>query len=267
MSRYLATSDFFIGASAGSTNIPSMHYHASYELYYLQVGHRDYFIEDKLFSVSAGDFVLIPPRKLHRTGGEYGERILIGFTAEFLEKVYTKDTCAYLLRCFDDWKRTPSPNQQAGCIDLLTKMLSCKDQIESALLLGMLLMELQTCNPKEIAEDFVSTIVSYINKNYATIDTIDGIADHFFISKYHLCRIFKKAMKTTVIDYLNQIRVKNACQMLTFSQKSVGEISELCGYHSTAYFSSLFKQITGRTPSEYRKDTLHSKPGENSNIL
>ena len=90
MSRYLATSDFFIGASAGSTNIPSMHYHASYELYYLQVGHRDYFIEDKLFSVSAGDFVLIPPRKLHRTGGEYGERILIGFTAEFLEKVYTK---------------------------------------------------------------------------------------------------------------------------------------------------------------------------------
>ena len=259
MSRYLATSNFFIGVSAGSTNTPSMHYHASYELYYLQVGHRDYFIEDKLFSVSAGDFVLIPPRKLHRTGGEYGERILISFTQEFLENVYTKDTCQHLLRCFDDWKRTPTPSQQALCVDYLTKMLSSQDPVACALLLGMLLLELQSCSPEEIAEDSISAIVSYINKNYATIDTIDGIADHFFISKYHLCRIFKKAMKTTVIDYLNQIRIKNACQMLTFSKKSVGQISELCGYHSTAYFSSLFKQITGKTPSDYRKDAIHRK--------
>lgn len=255
MNHFSATSDFFVSVSSGNLFMPSMHYHASYELYYLQVGKRDYFIEDKLFSVSAGDFVLIPPGKLHRTGGEYGERILIGFTADFLSKVYTQETCDQLVKCFEHWKRTPTPSQQERYFKLLQKLQASTDQIESALLLGTLLLELQSCSTEEIKEDSVSVIVAYINKNFASINTIEDIAAHFYISKFHLCRIFKNAMKITVIDYLNQIRIKNACQMLSFSNKSIGEISELCGYHATAYFSSVFKQITGKTPSQFKKDS------------
>lgn len=256
MNHFAATSDFFISATSGNLYMPSMHYHASYELYYLQTGTREYFIEDKLFSVSAGDFVLIPPGKLHRTGGEYSERILVGFTTEFLAKTFSEDTCNSLVQCFEHWKRTPTPAQQEKYFKLLKKMQESTDSTESALLLGMLLLELQNCTNEEIKEDAVSAMVAYINKNYATINTIEDISDHFFISKYHLCRIFKSAMKITVIDYLNQIRIKNACQLLTCSDRTVGEIAELCGYHATAYFSSVFKQITGKSPSAFRKDSL-----------
>ena len=255
MNHYAATSEFFTSIASGNTYMPSMHYHASYELYYLQVGQRDYFIEDKLFSVTAGDFVLIPPGKLHRTGGEYGKRILVGFTAEYLQKFYTEDTCKYLLACFDGWKRTPSPAQQKRCIEYLQDLQDCKDKNRAGLLLGTLLLELSDCPADEIQGDSIGNILSFINKNYAQIKSIDEIASAFFISKFHLCRIFKNAMKITVVDYLNQIRIKNACQMLTFSDKSINQIAEDCGFHSASYFSSLFKNATGKSPSDYARDT------------
>ena len=255
MNYYSATSDFFTSVVSGNINIPSMHYHSSYELYYLQVGRRDYFIEDKLFSVTAGDFVLIPPGKLHRTGGEYGKRMLVGFTEDYLKRFYTEDICQYLLSCFDSWKRTPSPAQQKRCIEYLQELQECKDKNRTGLLLGALLLELSDCPADEIQGDTISNVLSFINKKYATIKSIDEIASAFFISKFHLCRIFKNAMKITVIDYLNQIRIKNACQMLTFSDKRINQIAEDCGFHSTAYFSSLFKKITGKSPSDYARDT------------
>ena len=254
MSSFCTTPDYMINIDSGNQKMPSMHYHASYELYYLRAGNRDYFIEDKLFPVTAGDFVLIPAGKLHRTGGEYGERILVGFKTEFLRRVYTQETVDRLVNCFIHWKRTPSPGQQKACTDLLKKLLESEDDTQSALLLGMLLLELDTYHNQDIQEDAISPIVTYINKQYSTITSLDDIATQFYISKHHLCRIFKNAMKITVIDYLNQIRIKNACQMLLFTTKNIGEISEACGFHSTAYFSRVFKELTEKSPSEYRKD-------------
>ena len=67
MQSFMATADHIIETTSGNHKMPSMHYHASYELYYLEMGSREYFVEDKLFSVAAGNFVLIAQGKLHRT--------------------------------------------------------------------------------------------------------------------------------------------------------------------------------------------------------
>lgn len=254
MQRYCTTSEFFVGVSSGNTAMPAMHYHNAYELYYLEVGSREYFIEDKLFQVDAGDFVLIPPGKLHRTGGAYGKRILVQFTERYLCKYYTREVADQILQCFAHWKVTPTHPQQKRCIDLIKQMTTGCEPLEEMILLGQLLIELGKCASEEIQEDSVSKIVSFINANYGKIDTIEDIAQYFFISKYHLCRIFKNAMKVTIIEYLNQIRIKNACQFLSFSDEDIGEIAERCGYHSIAYFSNVFKKITGQSPSEFRRE-------------
>jgi len=254
MNSFCTIPDYFVDISSGKKKMPSMHYHTAYELYYLQAGSREYFIEDKLFSVLPGDFVLIPPGKLHRTGGEYGERILINFHVNFLQKFYTEDMIAQLVQCFDAWKRTPSPTQQNTCTHLLKKILESKDEATSALLLGTLLMELNSISPPVMHENAMNPIVAFINQNYATITSLEEIADRFYISKHHLCRIFKKTMKLTVVDYLTQIRLKHACQMLLFSQMPIGKISDACGFHSSAYFSRVFKENTGKSPVEYRRE-------------
>ena len=61
-------------------------------------------------------------------------------------------------------------------------------------------------------------------------------------------------MKVTVIEYLNQIRIKNARQLLEFSDKDIGQVAQLCGFRSTAYFCNLFRKLTGTSPTEFRRE-------------
>ena len=244
---------FTISTDSGACVMPSMHYHDTYELYYLDAGSREYFIEDKLFSVSAGNFVLIPPGKLHRTGGEYGIRTLINFKREFLEAVYTKPMVDKMLTCFDRWWLNPDREQQAVCTGYLKKMLARHDTMETAVTLGLLLLELSKCNSREFVNDNVNAIVAYINANYHRLHSIEEVAEAFFISKYHLCRVFKNAMKITVIEYLNQVKIKQACHLLLHTKLDMGEIAAQCGFHSAAYFSKVFRKLMNQRPMEYRK--------------
>lgn len=253
MGDYAKTPDHVITVCSSSGKMPAMHYHDSYELYYLSMGSREYFIEDKLFCVSAGDFVLIQPGKLHRTGGEYGTRTLINFTEDFLSRYFSPELRQELLGCFCHMKLVPDGEQGQRCRELLKQIGQSGSDSEFALLLGMLLQALGKSPAPEIQDDFVGGIVSYINRNYAKITTLDKIADDFYISKYHLCRVFKNAMKITVVDYLTQIRLKNARQLLEFSDKDIGQIAQSCGFHSTAYFCNLYRRITGESPSQFRK--------------
>ena len=253
MAFYEKTSEYFISQKSGGGKMPAMHYHDSYELYYLSQGSREYFIEDKLFHVAAGDFVLISPGKMHRTGGDYGTRILVNFTDRFLARHYSTGMMENLLQCFAHMKLVPDAARMQYCNTLLTKLAQSEDEAEFALVLGALLKELSKCPAQELKDDFVGTIVAFINRNYAQIATLDMIADAFFISKYHLCRIFKNAMKVTVIDYLNQVRIKKARQLLEFSDRDIAQIAAACGFHSASYFCNLFRKLTGETPSDYRR--------------
>ena len=259
MQSFLATADHIIETTTITKKMPSMHYHTSYELYYLEMGSREYFVEDKLFSVAAGEFVLIAPGKLHRTGGEQCVRTLINFTKEFLCRYLAPDAVEQMLVCFENPKIVPTERQQGGCKQLLRRLAASADETEFALTLGLLLLTLGRCGSEEIENDYVSTVVEYINGHFAQITSIGQIAEAFFVSKYHLCRVFKNAMKLTIIEYLNQVKIKNARQMLEFSDREVGDIAELCGFNSVAYFSNVFKKITGMAPSEYRKNTRGDK--------
>ena len=259
MQSFLATADHIIETTAITKKMPSMHYHSSYELYYLEMGSREYFVEDKLFSVATGEFVLIAPGKLHRTGGEQCVRTLINFTKEFLCRYLNPDTVEQMLGCFEYPKLVPTERQQGNCKQLLRRIASSVDEEEFALNLGLLLLALGRCGGQEIENDYVSTVVEYINRNFAEITSIGQIAEAFFVSKYHLCRVFKNAMKVTLIEYLNQVKIKNARQLLEFSERDVGDIAESCGFNSVAYFSNVFKKITGMAPSEYRKGTRNDR--------
>lgn len=247
------TENHFISVKAWRQQMPSMHYHSSYELYYLDSGTRDYFVEDKFFSVKAGSFVLIPPSTFHRTGGAYARRILIGFTHDFLTRTYTLEAIEDMLKCFNKTLISPTEKILDRCKSLLNELNDCTTEREFAIYLGNLLCELSKCQEEASYNKQMSTLIEYINTHYFEIESIEQIAEHFYISKYHLCRIFKNTMNLTVIDYLNNIKIKNACDYLTNTDKSVLEISQLCGFNSSAYFSNVFKKFTNLSPNVYRK--------------
>lgn len=254
MNQFSATKEYRIGTTWGDLKMPSMHYHASYELYYLEAGNREYFVEDRVFSVSAGTFVLIPPGKLHKTGGDYGLRTLVVFSDAFLGRNFSPIAVEGLLKCFDHLQIIPPESRQPEFKGMLKKLEESNSELEFAVYLSVLLTELSKCTAEETCDEYMSGIVEYINSHYAQITAINQIAEHFFLSKYHLCRVFKNAMGITLIDYLNQVRVKNACGLLSSTDQSIQKIAVLCGFRSGTYFSNLFKKHTGLSPREYRQN-------------
>ena len=95
-------------------------------------------------------------------------------------------------------------------------------------------------------------ILDYINENYVKIVNLDEISEKFYITKSHLCRIFKKTAGLSVIKYINGLKIQKACYLLDKTELSITEIAFECGYNSTMYFCRIFKQLTGFSPLKYR---------------
>lgn len=254
MIKYTRTREFFAETKSGVPAMPFTHYHSSYELYYLEAGKRDYLVEDKYFTISAGDFVLIKPNVLHRTNGGYSLRTWVGFSQEFLQKTYTPAAIKHMLKCYDNVLISPPEEMQEELKSLVKSLTKCTNPIDFASELGVLLRKLSKCTPDNHYDKRMSTIIKYINQNFSNIHSIEQIADRLHISKYYLCRLFKDATGITLIDYLNTIKVKNACKFLETTNKDLLEISQICGFNSSAYFSNVFKKIMKQSPSKYRQN-------------
>lgn len=253
--------EYAIEYRAGVPAMPIAHYHNTYELYYLDAGNRDYLVDDKFFSITAGDFVLIKPYVIHRTTGGYSLRTLIDFSLDFLQKTFTPAATKHCLKCFDNVTIHPPETVLPELKKLMSSMSEATNPIDFASDLGMLLRKLSQCAPDNQFDKRMSTVINYIHQHFSGIQSIDEIAEQLHISKYHLIKLFKEATGTTLIDYLNGVKVKNACEYLKTTDKNMTEISNLCGFNDSAYFSNVFHKTMHVSPSKYRKEEKNKKVG------
>lgn len=108
------------------------------------------------------------------------------------------------------------------------------------------------------ASGVMSKAIEYINNNIFTDIDIDKICSYIHMSKFHFCRQFKKRTGMTVMEYILKTRIVMAKNMLLKEDISVTEISNRCGFSSISYFSRIFKEETGVTPLNYRKQGINS---------
>ena len=104
----------------------------------------------------------------------------------------------------------------------------------------------------------IQAIHQYITKNYTTKITLDNLCFLFGTNKTTLCRSFRHEYGTTVLSYINSLKIKEAKALLRENKLSVTEISEQLGFSSIHYFSRQFKKITGHSPKEYSQ-SIRSK--------
>ncbi|MBR4163282.1 MAG: helix-turn-helix transcriptional regulator [Solobacterium sp.] len=83
--------------------------------------------------------------------------------------------------------------------------------------------------------------------------TIDDITAHTDISKYHLSHLFKQYTGKTIREYLIELRIRTAEELLETTNKSISEIASLLQFCDQSYFTYRFRKITGMTPNAYRK--------------
>lgn len=95
-------------------------------------------------------------------------------------------------------------------------------------------------------------VKEYIDANYADKITLDRLSEMFSINKFYLERIFKEQFGVSIINYLTNIRITHAKRLLRFTDKSIEQVGADCGITPLYYFSRMFKQTEGISPSEYR---------------
>lgn len=96
--------------------------------------------------------------------------------------------------------------------------------------------------------------LAYIDEHYAEKISLEQIAAQSHVNSTYMSELFKKEMGVRLIDYINNLRVIHACEYLRFSNYSMGQIAELCGFNDQNYFTKVFKKFLNTTPSNYRVD-------------
>lgn len=102
-------------------------------------------------------------------------------------------------------------------------------------------------------DNTIIKINAYLESNFASVVTLDDIAEAVGMDKFNMCKYYKQKCNATIIDDLLKIRIESAKRMLRYGNDSVEKIGGLCGFESPSYFCKKFKQIVGVTPLQYRK--------------
>lgn len=121
-------------------------------------------------------------------------------------------------------------------------------------ILDTILNETMITSDSQIDFYALKNAIIYLENNYTRDDiSIDYLANLCNYTPAHFINLFKKIYNTTPKNYLINLRIEKAKDLLIYSSYSVLEISELIGYSSPAYFSAAFKSIEGCSPLQYRK--------------
>ncbi len=107
--------------------------------------------------------------------------------------------------------------------------------------------------PTSVPRERVNAMLEYVNQHYAESIQLNDFVEVLHINKHYICKLFRQYTGKTVLKYVNEMRVRKAEEMLLSSDRSVTEIAYATGFPDFNYFSRIFKQVMGVTPSQLRK--------------
>ncbi|MDQ0857073.1 AraC family transcriptional regulator [Bacillus sp. V2I10] len=102
----------------------------------------------------------------------------------------------------------------------------------------------------------------YIKKNCHTDLSLEAMAKEFNLSPQYVSKIFKEELGISYIDYLIKCRIEKAKKMMEKGSFSLKEIVFEVGYNDPNYFSSVFKKVCKKSPSQYKDSLLANKIGQ-----
>lgn len=111
--------------------------------------------------------------------------------------------------------------------------------------------------PEEAATDSANSFVarqafSYMREHSADKISLQDVADHCYVSQWHLSKLLHKHLNETFYDLLNGVRVEKAKELLEDPALRISEIAAIVGYADTAHFSRVFKKCEGISAGDYR---------------
>lgn len=259
MAKTKVKDDFVMEYHNGSENMNTFVYSENYKIIFVLSGKQAILFNDGYYLADSQSIVLIPKNEPHRfLNDDECEWISLSFNDKFIYQYFTDNAAKTIMKCFE--------HRVFGCDDSyelirsrvygMYKKYREKSDMLFVDIAEILMIVSELCPSdkfKKVDNASLMDVVNYITKHYDTDITIDSMAKICFISKSAFCRLFKKTIGMTPIQYLNNIRVQKAVSLLLTTKLSITEVAMRCGFSSASYFDRIFKNITGILPSEFRK--------------
>lgn len=102
-------------------------------------------------------------------------------------------------------------------------------------------------------------VSGYIDQHFREDLSLNGLAALVFFSPSHLSRTFNKECGMTINAYINRQRVAEAVRLLKSTAFSVQEIAQRCGFSNISHFNRVFKEVSGRSPMQLRREGEHGR--------
>jgi AraC-like DNA-binding protein len=258
------------------------HYHPEFELTYIQSSQGRRFVGDTIENYRSGDLVLLGPNLPHTwrsengAAGKRGNRskqelhraIVIQFDRDFLgPQIYEAPEFEPVARLFG---RAHKGLRIAGntCDDVSRMMLEMKKLTRFDRLVGLLRIldvlakgrqDVRTiCKtgppqaPEPSAHRRIDRVISHLNENYTGEISQEYVAKRMDMSPAAFSRFFRKTTGTTFVEYVGELRISHACNLLIDTDCTILDVSLRAGFNNLSNFNRKFLRFKGMTPRNYR---------------
>jgi AraC-like DNA-binding protein len=277
ISDYLAQIDDHINFLHATRKPPfnvHFHLHKGCEIFFLIRGDVNYFVDKTVYPLQYGDLIITNEHEIHKpalTTDAMYERVTIEFNPALLTQFQTESFQP--LQCFYDRplgehnKITLTELEHATLVDLFQKYNHAKKhpfEGDALMKLGYLLAILshvhrfyETNKEKALGVDLpirLTPILAYLNQHLAEDLSLEQLEKQFYISRYHLSRLFKKHTGSTIHEYIVFKRIALAKRLL----KDGATVTEAClgsGFNDYTGFLRMFKKKVGVLPKHYAKQS------------
>ena len=253
------------------------HYHPEFELTLITDGFGKRLIGDSHENFSTGDLVLVGSGLPHTWSTEWSKNktvsaVVIQFSAAFINNFIQFEECMDIRKLLENASRglffkndtsngiekliRKLPNKvglkrMTSLLEILQKLVSSNQTILSS--------EFYTANRNKENEKRINKICGHLQEKFSEQIALDDAAAMVHLSKSAFCKFFKRMMKINFSDYLNDIRIANACSQLSETDKTIREIAMDTGFESLTYFNRIFLRKKGKTPTAFRKNLFALK--------
>ena len=213
---------------------------------------------NRIFSLNPGQIITSPEFK------EVGYYLAVYVDTDFINKifesmggkskvVFTNDCnipnsgIAEMIELFIDENKKANPGcklmLQTLSIQLAVYMIRC---VKNNLLTF-------PQNYNNCRKDNIRRTVEFIRENYYNSFSIDNLSHIANLSPYHFIRVFKAETGKTPYEFLLEIKVEKAIELIKTRKYTITEIAMICGFTSSSHFSNVFRKIKGISPTDFIK--------------
>ena len=261
---------------------PSWHFHPEFEIMLVLEGRGIRFVGDSIERFDAGDLVFLGNDIPHfyRSDEEFylgrsserAKALVVYFKENFLgDAFWSLPDIAPLKKLFCDAKRgirlegetkeeiirqMRQLSEQKGGIAKVIDLLKILQIMSGARNYELLSSRGFSHSPVEEECERMNLVYKYILDNYVRNPSLSDVSRFASMSTAAFCKYFKSRTNKTYTQFLNEIKIGNACKLLIENKISISQISFKIGFNNLTHFNSQFKRIIGLTPTQYQHQHL-----------